>query len=110
MANKKNAVYECVRCGNCCRWPGPVRVTEAEIARIARFLEMSPEKFGERYTRLVDNRFALSLTEKADGSCALLEGNDCLIHEVKPRQCRDFPNEWNFEGFEELCRAKRVSS
>jgi len=24
---------------------------------------------------------------------------------VKPQQCRDFPNLWNFPGFEETCRA-----
>jgi uncharacterized protein len=24
---------------------------------------------------------------------------------VKPQQCRDFPNLWNFPGFEKVCHA-----
>ncbi len=107
-ANDRHAIYECARCGNCCRWPGPVRVDNDEIEEIARFLEMSPDEFRSRFIRLINDRTALSLTEKPDGSCAFLEGNDCLIHDVKPNQCRDFPNKWNFVGFEELCNAKFV--
>ncbi len=102
--------YECVRCGNCCRWPGPVRVTEKEIGGIAAFLGIAESAFTERYTRLVDNRSALSLTEKPDGSCIFLDGNRCSIQAVKPKQCRDFPNDWNFPGFREECRSKIVLS
>ena len=108
--DNRNDVYECVRCGNCCRWPGPVRVTGSETRGIAGFLDMPPDEFMRRYTRLVDNGKAVSLTEKPDGSCSLLEGNECLVHDVKPRQCRDFPNNWNFPGFEEECNAKRYYS
>ena len=34
-----------------------------------------------------------------------LEGNECAVQPVKPQQCRDFPNLWNFPGFEQTCRA-----
>jgi hypothetical protein len=27
------------------------------------------------------------------------------VQAVKPQQCRDFPNLWNFPGFEKICRA-----
>lgn len=87
-----------------------MRVNDSEISAAARFLAISPDEFRNRYTRLVDNRSVLSLTEKPDGSCIFLRGNDCIIHDVKPGQCRDFPNAWNFAGFEELCNAKRVIS
>ena len=40
--------------------------------------------------------------------CALTE-NGCRINPVKPRQCRDFPNKWNFPGWRELCRAQEVN-
>lgn len=102
--------YECVRCGNCCRWPGPVHVNELEIAGMARHLRMSADEFTDRFTRLVDSRKALSLTEKPDGSCFLLNGNDCMVHPVKPQQCRDFPDKWNFDGFRELCNAKAIQA
>jgi hypothetical protein len=45
------------------------------------------------------------LQEKPDGSCVFLDGNDCSVQPVKPRQCRDFPNLWNFPGFEKICHA-----
>jgi len=36
--------------------------------------------------------------------------NDCSVQPVKPQQCREFPNHWNFPGFEKTCHAiSRVS-
>ncbi len=97
--------YECQRCTACCRWPGDVRLLEDEITRIAAFLDLSEEDFIQRYTRINHHRSGLSLTEQPDGSCVFLEGVDCRIQPVKPQQCRDFPNLWNFPGFENVCRA-----
>ena len=37
--------------------------------------------------------------------CVFLEGEDCAVQLVKPKQCRDFPNLWNFPGFEKICKA-----
>ena len=42
--------------------------------------------------------------EQDNGSCIfLIQDGSCLIHEVKPRQCRDFPMSWNYPGFERTC-------
>jgi Fe-S-cluster containining protein len=98
--------YECQRCTACCRWPGQVRLTEAEMARIADFLGLTQTEFIARHTRLRADRKGLSLLEKASGECEFLVGNDCSIQPVKPQQCRDFPNLWNFPGFEKVCRAR----
>jgi hypothetical protein len=38
----------------------------------------------------------------------MLEGDECRIHEVKPAQCRGFPNVWNFPGWEKECEAIAV--
>lgn len=100
--------YKCVQCGNCCRWRGYVHVTNEEIEAIARFLGMPYDTFMAKYTRLTADRKGLSLTEKDNGECVFLEGNKCLIHDVKPRQCKRFPNEWNFEGFREVCNAEPI--
>ena len=62
-------------------------------------------EFIERYTRLRDDRRGLALVEKPNGECVFLSGNDCSVQPVKPQQCRDFPNLWNFPGFEKICRA-----
>ena len=97
--------YECVRCAACCRWPGEVKVRPEEITHLAAFLGLPEDDFIQRYTRLQFLRRGLALTEKANGECVFLDGRDCRVQPVKPRQCRDFPNVWNFSGFERECRA-----
>lgn len=97
--------YACQRCANCCKWPGDVVLWEDEIDRIADYLQISIAEFIERFTRLRANRTGLSLTEKENGECVFLEGLDCRINPVKPQQCRDFPNKWNFPGWRERCEA-----
>ena len=98
--------YVCDRCTACCRWPGQVRLAPGETGRIAGHLEMPEEEFIERYTQLNASRTGLSLVDQADRSCVFLEGGDCRIQPVKPQQCREFPNVWNFPGFRSECRAQ----
>src|ERR1043166_8313141 len=97
--------HECQRCTACCRWPGQVRLTDDEIARLAAFKGMSEFDFVQQFTRLRADRRGLALQEKSGGECIFLSGHDCSVQPVKPQQCRDFPNLWNFPGFEKICRA-----
>ena len=80
-------------------------MTDAEIARLAEFKRQSEHDFIQQSTRLGQDRQRLVLQEKANGECVFLEGNDCEVQSVKPQQCRDFPNLWNFPGFEKTCHA-----
>ena len=100
--------YVCQRCTACCRWPGDVRVGDDEIGRIAEFLGLAEGEFIERFTRLRSDRQGLSLREKEDHECIMLDGKACRIHEVKPDQCSGFPNRWNFPGWREVCEAVPV--
>lgn len=97
--------YECQRCTACCRWPGQVCLTDAEIARLAAFKGMNEHDFIQQFTRLREDRRGLALQEKPNGECVFLDGNDCSVQPMKPQQCRDFPNLWNFPGFENVCDA-----
>lgn len=97
--------YECQRCTACCRWPGQVRLSNAEIALLAAFKQLSEFDFIQQYTRITADKRGLALLDKANGECIFLEGNDCAVQPVKPQQCRDFPNLWNFPGFEKVCHA-----
>jgi Fe-S-cluster containining protein len=97
--------YYCQRCTACCRWPGQVKVSDAEIAAIAGFLGLEEGEFIQRFTRLRQQRDGLALIDKGNGECFFLEGNDCVINDVKPQQCRDFPNKWNFPGWRQVCEA-----
>ncbi|NNE90603.1 MAG: YkgJ family cysteine cluster protein [Verrucomicrobiales bacterium] len=101
--------WQCQRCGNCCRWPGEVPVSDEEIDKIAEFLEMDFYEFVAEYTDIRRNRAGLTLIEKPNGECIFLEGkNHCRINEVKPAQCSGFPNRWNFKGWEKICEAVPV--
>jgi len=102
--------YLCQRCTACCRWPGFVRVSSEEIRAIADHLGMEEETFIRDFTRLRPNRGGLALIDHTDGSCFFLRGVDCSIQGVKPRQCREFPNHWNFPGWREVCEAVEVPS
>ncbi|MFZ0435662.1 MAG: YkgJ family cysteine cluster protein [Chthoniobacterales bacterium] len=100
--------YLCQRCTACCRWPGFVRVTEEEIRSIAHHLGMEEGRFIQDYTRLRPNRGGLALIDREDGACFFLKGNECSIQSVKPQQCKDFPNSWNFPGWRDVCEAIEV--
>ena len=97
--------FQCIRCGACCRWEGPVRVSEKEVDAIAEFLSIPVRDFLRDHTVLTSDRRSLSLKEKPDGSCCYYDEQtrSCRIQAVKPAQCRDFPVKWNFPGWEKLC-------
>ena len=100
--------YLCQRCTNCCRWPCFVRVTEQEIKVIAAFVGVEENEFIQHHTRLRPNRDGLALLDQEDGACVFLKGKECSIQAVKPQQCRDFPNGWNFPGWRNVCEAIEV--
>jgi Fe-S-cluster containining protein len=80
-------------------------LTDAEITRLAQFKGLSEHEFIQQFTRLTSDRRGLALRDKENGECIFLEGGDCAVQAVKPQQCRDFPNLWNFPGFEKICHA-----
>ncbi|MGB0684881.1 MAG: YkgJ family cysteine cluster protein [Planctomycetota bacterium] len=83
--------FDCHRCGHCCRvGHGQVWLQESDLAPMAARLDMEVEAFLRFHVRQVDGR--LSLREKEDGSCGLLEGvATCRVYEERPTQCRSFP-------------------
>lgn len=97
--------YVCQRCGNCCRWPGEVPITEEETARIADFLGLDLYDFVARFTEVRRNRTGLTIREKENDECVFLDGIECKIQPVKPVHCAGFPNRWNFPGWRKVCEA-----
>jgi Fe-S-cluster containining protein len=81
-----------------------VKVSEDEIRRIAAFLQVPEASFIQERTRLRFDRSGLALLDKPGGECEFLDGTTCLIQDVKPQQCRDFPNTWRIDP-ENLCQA-----
>ena len=97
--------FVCRRCGACCRIKdGIVRVSDAEIVRIAVFLGMEEQDFIDRETEIAPDRRGLILKSRPDGACAWLsEDNLCRINPVKPDKCRTFPREWTNDDSHRIC-------
>jgi Fe-S-cluster containining protein len=104
----RKVFYQCQRCTNCCKWPGFVKLTDADISAIADFLGKTEGDFIQEFTRLRPNRDGLALIDKPNGECIFLDGPACAIQPVKPVQCRGFPNTWNFPGWRDVCEAIEV--
>ena len=83
-----------------------MRVSDAEVARIAAFLGMDEAEFIERETELTPDRKSLMLKSRPDGSCAYLTADNlCRINPVKPDKCRTFPFEWKNPDSASVCPA-----
>jgi Fe-S-cluster containining protein len=81
-------LFECQKCGDCCKGYGGTDVTQTDIEKIANFIGASPERFIEDYCQMSGGKPVL--TQKKDGYCIFWDGV-CAIHPVKPRMCRQWP-------------------
>ena len=59
--------FKCLRCGNCCRWPGYVRVNNREIDAIAAFLGISPDLPLIEEAGSVISLFEIKVSLRSDG-------------------------------------------
>ena len=72
-----------------------MRVSDAEIARIAAYLGVDEAEFIANETEIAPDRKGLVLKSLPDGACAYLDENTrCRVNPVKPDKCRSFPFEW----------------
>ena len=101
--------FACTGCGRCCTGaPGQVLLSDPEIERLAAHFGRDRGTFLRDYTHRVPD--GISLRERANGDCILLEGKGCSVHDLKPTQCGTFPfwannlrNEENWRATERRC-------
>jgi len=79
---------DCLECANCCKTTGPL-FTAADIDRISAHLRLKPGPFADRYLRVdEDGDYVLQQLP-----CPFLDaGNYCLIYDVRPKACREYPH------------------
>jgi Fe-S-cluster containining protein len=83
--------FACRRCGACCVGPGSVRVSDAEIVRLARRLGLAEAEFRTRYTRVLRGG-ALSLRDGRGRTCVFYDrAHGCRVYAERPSQCRSWP-------------------
>ena len=82
--------FRCTACGVCCTGePGYVWITRDEIVGMARAKGLSVAVFARRFVRRAKG--SLSLVERENGDCALLEEGRCSVYAAKPARCTTFP-------------------
>jgi Fe-S-cluster containining protein len=79
---------DCLECANCCKTTGPL-FTDRDIERIAKSFRQKPQQFIDQYLRIdEDNDYVLQSVP-----CTFLAAdNYCLIYDVRPKACREFPH------------------
>lgn len=76
-------------CTKCCDQDGYVYLSEDDICRAAKFVNLSPAAFEARY--IYRTRHQRRFRKPRAKQCPFLESNGCSIHPAKPTQCRTFP-------------------
>ena len=78
----------CLDCANCCKTTGPL-FTLADIERISKHLKQKPQQFISQYLRVDEDKdYVLQSVP-----CTFLDAeNACMIYEVRPKACREFPH------------------
>ena len=79
---------DCLSCANCCKTTSPI-VTEKDLLRIARHLRLKPAQFTAQYLKKdTDGLWMMQQTP-----CVFLDAdNYCLIYDVRPKACREYPH------------------
>src|SRR5690554_7171782 len=79
---------DCLTCANCCKTTGPLS-TQTDIERIAKHLRMKPQQFANQYLRIDEDKdYVLQ-----NVPCTFLDAeNYCLIYDVRPKACREYPH------------------
>ncbi len=81
-------IFQCKKCGDCCKGYGGTYVAPMEIEAIAGHLNTDPKLFVEKYCQMSGKKPVLAQGE--NGYCIFWD-QLCTIHPVKPRMCREWP-------------------
>ena len=86
VENLKNIDFSCQRCSNCCRKePGAVFLTENDVHKLAKNLNMAIENFLKECCRSLekDGKFVAVLKEKSNYDC-IFWNDGCIVYEDRP--------------------------
>lgn len=98
-----NKIFECIKCGECCKWDGFVVLTPVDIERISEFLKLSESDFLNNFTKR-EQGYIVLINKRGKKECIFLKGNKCGIWKYKPEQCDKYPLKYEEKcpGFKKL--------
>ncbi len=85
---KDSDIFDCTRCGDCCKGYGGTFVSPDDIKAIANYLGTDSERFVSEYCQISGSEPLLAQGE--NGYCIFWD-QVCTIHPVKPRMCKEWP-------------------
>jgi Fe-S-cluster containining protein len=89
VALEVQSQVDCRACANCCR-VATARVTERDALRLAKSLRIGLNAFLRDYTE--ESQSEGTILKRGPDGCVFLSGNDCLVYDVRPAACEDFPH------------------
>lgn len=83
-------VFDCRRCGECCRGMGGIILSRKDSERLAAHLGLSVAELHAGYAEEKRGKYRLRAGE--DGACVFfVNGARCGVHAAKPDICRAWP-------------------
>lgn len=95
IAQQSEEQIDCKTCANCCK-VATVRLAERDVEKLARFLRLKPSRFLAEYTE--ESPEEGLILKRTDAGCVFLQGNECMVYEVRPHNCENFPHLVRGEG------------
>lgn len=80
---------DCTKCANCCKTIS-AEFKKADVKRIANFKNVKPQDIIDQYLTIDEDNSDAFMSKTL--SCTFLEDNKCSIYEVRPTDCKDYPN------------------
>ncbi|MBI9035383.1 MAG: YkgJ family cysteine cluster protein [Bacteroidales bacterium] len=91
IVHKLNKIYfkkiDCTKCGNCCADLSP-NIHDDEIQAVCNKVELPVASFLRDFTEMDD----IGDRHLQSRPCSFLMQKQCIIYEVRPQTCRDFPH------------------
>ena len=79
---------DCLDCANCCKSISPT-LYDKDVDRLAKHLKMKPSQFVDEYLYVDDEN---DYVYKQTPCPFLLPDNYCMVYEVRPKACREYPH------------------
>ena len=108
--------FKCTACGACCTGAGHVRLSIADMEKIASYLRMSLEDFVQSHVDRIAGSWMLK-ENQLHGDCIFLKDQKCSIYPARPTQCQTFPwwphalqSESNWQALARSCEGIEIEN
>ncbi len=87
---KGEDIFQCLECGACCKGFGGTYVSESDVKKISKYIDIIPEIFIQKYCAISGSKYVL-IQGKDDNCIFYSKKKQCTIHPVKPYMCKAWP-------------------